>query len=167
MKQCVIFLGFILLSVGIASAGQSLLNVRAPEFTISDQYDRHYSLQSLSGRPLVLIASDKEGEEQNRQWGALIRGKCGNSVRILGVADVRAVPFFLKGKIRNDFRKDPNSILLDWKGTIFESFGLVKGVSNVVLIDGSGSIRYMYAGAPADEARERLFKEIESMLHRK
>jgi hypothetical protein len=167
MKHSSVFIVLLLLFAVAAAGGQSLLDARASDFALSDQYDRHYSLQSLSGRPFVLIASDKRGTEQNHEWGMLIRGKYGYAVRALGVADVRSVPFFLKGKIRNDFKKDPNSILLDWQGIIFKAYGLAKGLSNVVLIDNNGYVRYVYAGGPTREAGERLFREIEGALHGK
>jgi cytochrome oxidase Cu insertion factor (SCO1/SenC/PrrC family) len=171
MKKIIVSLLFsllflLLLSV-VVKGEQALINTKAPEFVLFDQYDRQYSLQSFAGRPLVLIASDKKGEEQNRRWVASIRKKYGKGVRILGVADVRTVPFFLKGRIRNDFKKDTNSILLDWQGNFFKSYGLAKGVSNVVLIDSSGYVRYLYAGGPSDDAREQLFKEIETIGDRK
>jgi hypothetical protein len=167
MKRFVVFLALLFLPVGIATGEQSLINAKAPEFILRDQYDRQYSLESFAGRPLVLLASDKKGEEQNHQWGALIQKKYGKEVLILGVADVRTVPFFLKGKIRRDFKKDPNSILLDWEGRIFTAYRLMKGAPNVVLIDGSGYVRYLHAGGPSDEARELLFKEIETVQDRK
>ncbi len=168
MKQFILFLGLFLLFIGSAAGGEQLLiNARAPEFTLSDQYDRQYSLQSFAGGTLVLLASDKDGEEQNHRWGESIRKKYGNGVQLLGVADVRTVPFFLKGIIRSDFKKDQKSILLDWERKIFTAYGLAKGVPNVILIDRNGFVRYLHAGAPTDEARELLFKEIEMMGERK
>jgi hypothetical protein len=167
MKQFILFLGLLILFVGAATGEQSLINTKAPEFAVYDQYGRQYSLQSFSGRPLVLLASGKDGEEQNHRWVASIQKKYGKSIRILGVADVRTVPFFLKGKIRNDFKKDPNSILLDWEGVIFTAYRLTKGVPNVVLIDSGGYVRFLHAGGPTDEAKEQLFKGIETLQDRK
>lgn len=167
MKHYLVFLAFYLLPVVIATGELSLINSKAPEFSLSDQYDRQYSLQSFIGQPIVLLASDKKGSEQNHLWIESIEKRYGKNVRIIGVADVRTVPFFLKGKIRNDFKKNPNSILLDWEGTIFTAYGLSKGVPNVVLIDSIGYVRYLHAGGPTEEARELLFKEIGAMRDRK
>ncbi len=162
MKHYLVFLAFLFLPVSLATGEQSLVNTKAPEFALSDQYDRQYSLQSFVGQPFVLLASDKKGSEQNHLWIESVEKKYGKSVRIIGVADVRTVPFFLKGKIRNDFKKNPNSILLDWEGTIFMAYGLSKGLPNVVLIDSNGYVRYLHAGGPTDEAREQLFKKIDA-----
>lgn len=167
MKQHVLFLGFFPLLVGLAMGEQPLINTKAPEFILNDQYDRQYSLQSFIGQSFVLLASDKKGAEQNHLWIESIEKKYGKSVRIIGVADVRTVPFFLKEKIRNDFKKNPDSILLDWEGAIFKAYGLSKGVPNVVLIDSNGYVRYLHAGGPTDEARELLFKAIGALQDRK
>jgi hypothetical protein len=166
MKPFILFIGLFLLYTGVATGEHLLSNTMAPEFNLYDQYCRQYSLQSFARRPLVLLASDKEGEEQNYRWAVSIQKKYEKSMRVLGVADVRNVPFFLKGKVRNDFKKYPNSILLDWNGVIFTAYRLTKGVPNVVLIDSNGYIRYLYAGGPSDEAKELLFKEIDRVKDR-
>jgi AhpC/TSA family len=157
------FLFGIFMIPAIAAAGQVLINAKAPDFSLADQTGLQYSLATFAGHPVVLLASDKAGEEQNHQWRELIVEKYGSRVRIVGAADVRTVPFFLKGKIKNDFKKDQNVILLDWDGILFTSYGLAKGVSNVILIDGSGNVRYLHRGSPSDEEAERLFNCIDAV----
>jgi peroxiredoxin len=161
MRLFIIFILFLLLSV--TAGGQPLINARAPEFTLQDQYDKTVALRQFEDRIVVLIASDKEGSVQNPQWKKAISEKYGDNIVILGIADVRSVPFFLKGKIRNDFKKDEGNILLDWKGEVFTAYGLAKGVSNIILIDKNGSIRFRYAGSAAPDAVQRLFQEIDRL----
>ncbi len=163
MKKVWFFSGIFMIWA-VAAAGQTLINAKAPGFSLSDQYGLQYSLETFAGHPVVLIASDKKGEEQNHQWGELIGKKYGSRVRIMGAADVRTVPFFLKNRITNNFKKDKNAVLLDWDGILFTSYGLTKGVSNVVLIDGSGMVRYLHCGSPSREEAERLFSSIDAAL---
>lgn len=163
-RKMTFFLIGILLTAVVAAAGQALINVQAPDFSLSDQNGQQYSLATFAGRPIVLLASDKKGEEQNHQWGERIGKKYGSRVRTVGVADVRTVPFFLKGRITNNFKKDKNAILLDWDGILFTSYGLAKGVPNVVLIDGGGMVRYIYCGSAAPGAVNDLFREIDRAL---
>ena len=80
---------------------------------------------------------------------------------VLGIADVSSVPFFLKGKIRNDFKKDGESILMDWKGEVFKAYGLTKGVSNVILIDKDGMIRHRLTGRATLDAGQELFRKVD------
>ncbi len=163
MKKVWFFTVIFMISA-IAAAGQTLINEKAPNFSLSDQNGLQHSLSTFAGHPVVLLASDKAGEEQNHQWGELIGRKYGGRVRIVGAADVRTVPFFLKGKIKNDFKKDKNTILLDWDGMFFTAYGLTKGVSNVVLIDDSGIVRYLHCGSPSREEAGRLFSCIDAVL---
>jgi predicted transcriptional regulator len=159
MKKLILFITVVLL-VGAAGA-QPLVNARAPEFTLQDQFDRTFTLRWLEGRTVVLIASDKEGSAQNPAWMKAIREAYGDRLVVQGIADVRTVPFFLKGKIRNDFKKDAESILLDWKGEVFTAYGLAPKVSNVVLIDKLGTIGFLHSGPADPDALQRLFAVID------
>ena len=151
-----------ILQVAELQAGVGL-GEKAPEFTLQDQYDRTVSLRQFAGRIVVLIASDKEGKAQNAGWRKDVRERYAERVLVQGIADVSSVPFFLQGKIRRDLRKDGNSILLDWKGEVFRSYGFAKAVSNIVLIDGHGVIRYRAAGGASPEAVRELFKKVDEL----
>jgi peroxiredoxin len=148
----------------IVEGGESLINAKAPEFTLQDQQKKTVSLKHYEDRVVVLIASDKEGSSQNAAWTKAIKEKYADRVAVQGIADVSSVPFFLKGKIRHDFKKDADSILLDWKGEVFKAYGLTKGVSNVILIDKDGTIRHLSSGSASPEAVLDLFKKID-VLH--
>jgi peroxiredoxin len=161
MKKLIVFITVALLA-GTAGA-QPAVDARAPEFSLQDQHEKTVSLREYEGRVVVLIASDKEGKAQNRGWEQAIRERYGERVVILGIADVSSVPFFLKGKIRNDFKKDGESILLDWKGEVFRSYGFAKAVSNIVLIDGHGVIRHRSSGTASSAAVQELFKRIDAL----
>lgn len=142
---------------------ENAINEKAPEFTLQDQYEKTVSLRDIAVRVVVLIASDKEGSLQNAEWKKAIRTKYGDSVAVQGLADVSNVPFFLKGKIRNGFKKDGESILLDWKGEVFRAYGFAKAVSNIVLIDGRGVIRHRSSGIASSAAVQELFRQIDAL----
>ena len=162
MKTGLLFIVLTLLAC-IVEGGQSLINDKAPELMLQDQYGKTVSLRQYEGRVVVLIASDKEGSAQNAAWTKAIRDKYADHVVVQGIADVSSVPFFLKGKIRSDFKKDGDSILMDWKGEVFKAYGPTKGVSNVILIDKNGMIRYRTSGPASPEAVQELFKQIDAL----
>jgi hypothetical protein len=162
MKRVLCFVFFILIPA-FARAEPSLFNAKAPDFSLLDQYGRQYSLGSFAGQPLVLIASDQEGSKQNRQWVDRIQKKYKERIRIEGVADVRTVPVLMKSVVRSDFKKNKDSILLDWDGAMFTSYGCVKSVSNVILIDSKGYIRHIHAGGATADAVDRLFRKIDTL----
>ncbi len=148
----------------IVMADQLDAGDEAPDFSLMDQFDTTYSLEDLRGNLVILIASDKEGSVQNKLWRKKLGGLAGD-IHILGVADLRSVPFFLKWKIRSDFRKDKAPILLDWDGDIFKDYGLVQKVSNIVLIDKGGFIRHHVWGEAGDDAVQTLLHTIDSHMH--
>lgn len=162
MKHVLLIVVIFILQVAGANA-ENTIGGKAPEFTLQDQYDKTASLKQYEGRIVVLIASDKEGKAQNAAWTKTIKEKYADRVVVQGVADVSSVPFFLKGKIRNDFKKDPDSILLDWQGEVFKAYDLTKGVSNVILIDKDGMIRHRSPGPASPEAVQELYKKIDAL----
>lgn len=143
------------------ASAENAIGEKAMVFTLQDQYEKTVSLRQFAGRIVVLIASDKEGSAQNASWTRAIRDRYVDRVAVQGIADVSSVPFFLKGKIRHDFKKDADSILLDWKGEVFKAYGLTKGVSNVILIDKDGMIRHRASGSASSEAVKELFKKVD------
>lgn len=163
MKILFLFMA-VMLVASVVEAGQQLVNSKAPQISLQDQYDKPFSLRRLEGSVVVLIASDKEGSAQNDAWKDAILRKYKGRVALLGVADVRGVPFFLKNRIKKDFQKDQGSILLDWDGVVFTSYGLTKKAANVIVIDRKGYIRQVRSGAAEREKVEQLFREIDAAL---
>ena len=164
MKKYFFLLLSLFLSTAAAQGGHPLLNVKAPEFSLLDQYDKPYNIRQGEGSIVVLLASDKEGEPQNALWRSAIEERYRDKIFLIGIADVRTVPFFLKSRIKNNFRKDNARILLDWTGEVFTNYVLAKHASNIVLIDKKGRVRYVTSGEVTIVARETLFKEIDKLL---
>jgi len=159
-----ILLTAVMLWTMTAAADQTLINRKAPGFSLRDQHDRPYTLQTFSGRPLILMACDKRASKQNAAWRTAILEKYADRVQTAGVADLRSAPFFLSRFIKKDFKKDPVSILLDWDGTVFASYGLAENVPNIIVIDGMGLVRHLYSGLITPDAREQLFTAVEDVL---
>lgn len=149
-----------LLSVAGASA-ENAVGEKAVPFALQDQYEKPVSLRQYDGRIVVLLASDKEGSSQNAAWVKAIRDKYADRVAVQGIADVSSVPFFLKGKIRNEFKKGGDSILLDWEGGVFRSYAFARAVPNIVLINKRGVILYRTSGKASPEAVRELFRKID------
>lgn len=138
--------------------------IKAPDFALHDQYGTLFTLRQLEGHLVILIASNREGLEHNRRWGRAIREKYQDRVHILGVADTRGIPSIMENMARKFFKDEEISILLDWKGYVFDAYGLSNEVSNIVLIDRKGFIRYIYAGEASKKAIETLFHEVEALI---
>jgi len=163
MKTALMLLAMIV-TAGVTEGGQPAIDAKAPDFSLFDQRDNPVTLRQLVGKPVILIASDDEGAKQNPAWRKTIVEKYRERILVIGVADVRKVPFFLKSKFKRDFQKDPATILLDWDGVIFTSYGLEKGVSNIIVIDKKGFQRYFHSGSAEQTAVERLFRVLDTTL---
>jgi hypothetical protein len=163
MNKYFLLLLSLFLSTAAAQGGHPLLNVKTPEFSMLDQYDKPYNIRQGEGSIVVLLASDKEGEPQNTLWRSAIEERYRDKIFLIGIADVRTVPFFLKSRIKNNFRKDNARILLDWTGEVFTNYVLAEHASNIVLIDKKGMVRHLHSGEATTEARETLFKEIDKL----
>ncbi len=147
-----------------SAESQTVVKSKAPDFSLPDQRDRLVSLRGFEGKVVVLVASDKEGMKQNPAWRKAIADRYGDRVVRQGVADVRKVPFFLKGSYKRNFQKDPESIVLDWQGDIFKVYGFAENVSNLVLIDKEGFVRYRHSGSAEPGAVDDLFRTIDRLL---
>jgi peroxiredoxin len=152
----------LMLQVAGANAANAI-GEKAMEFTLQDQYEKSVSLRQFEGRVVVLLASDREGSSQNAAWIKAIRDNYADRVAVQGIADVSTVPFFLKGRIRDEFKKSEASILLDWEGDVFRSYGFAKFVANVLLIDRHGVIRHRSSGQAAPAVIQELFKKIDAL----
>ena len=143
------------------AGADTLLNTRAPYFSLMDQNGQAYNIRQSEGEILILLAADKEGEVQLRQWRPRLRERYNNSIFMMGIADLRIVPSVLKNSVKNNFKKDSRRILLDWNGEVFQSYQLAPGVAHIVLIDKNQVIRYVAFGEATKAGCERLFIEID------
>jgi hypothetical protein len=116
------------------------------EFEIEDQFDVLHTDEEHVGAILVVVGSDKGGSEYNASWGQAIRdsvsGTAGaDAIHFLRVADVRGVPFFLKGTVKGMFPEEREEwVLLDWKGTLAKAYEFEKDQSNVLVFDRDGRL---------------------------
>ncbi len=163
MKKSILIIFVVLLSAA-AGAESALINAKAPAFSLLDQNDHEINLRQLEGKVVVLIASDKDGLKQNPAWRKALTERYGERIFIQGVADLRKVPFFLKASFKREFQKEPHSIILDWKGEIFKSYGLAENFANIILIDKKGYVRYLHSGSAEQGAVNALFREIDRAL---
>ena len=164
MKTLFSFLSVLLLAA-FASAGQPAVNSKASDISLTDQRGNEVTLHSFAGKPVVLLASDREGSKQNKAWIKALTGYPGSHFVLLGAADLRKVPFLLRWYYKRDFARDPATILLDWNGDLFETYGLVPDVANIILIDREGYVRYLHAGSAEPGTIDDLYREIDSVMH--
>ncbi len=121
------------------------------DFSLKDQFDQEYSHESWPGRVLIFIGSDKDGSEFNGVWGkaitdSLIGHPNFGNIQMVGLSDLRGVPFFIKGYVRGRFPKDKNQwVLMDWKGVFPKAYQFKEGMSNILIFDSQRKLAYQTA----------------------
>lgn len=163
-KIVFIFLMLLFFFSNSEGEGGQLIMIKAPDVALHDQYGTLLTLRQLEGHLVILIASNMDGLDHNRRWGRAIREKYHDRVYILGVADTRGIPSMMEKVVKKFFRDEEISVLLDWKGYVFDTNGLSIGISNIVLIDRQGFIRYIYAGDASKKAIDALFHEVDALV---
>lgn len=137
-----------MLSLTLFSRAQQ---ARLIEFEMKDQFDSLHSHEPLLNRVVILIGSDKEGSVFNNQWGKALHDSLQTHpdfewIRFLPVADLRGVPFFLKGFVKRHFSKNKALwVLLDWGGKFATTYRFSAHMTNILIFDRNGELIYQTA----------------------
>jgi hypothetical protein len=117
-------------------------------FQIKDQFDRVHSEEALKSRVVLVLCGDREGSRYQGLWGDRIRDSLRvrdrlSSVLLLDVADLRGVPFFIKGSVKRKFPREKAAwVLLDWKGRFAQAYSFQADSLNLALFDQTGTLVY-------------------------
>ena len=127
------------------------------DFALEDQFGTLHRREDVEGTVVLLIGSDKGGSEFNGAWSREISESLGEhpaypEISHLAHADLRGVPFFVKGMVRSKFPEDPDRwVLLDWKGILSEAYDFQAKSSNILIFSRRGDLLLHAAGREPDE----------------
>lgn len=165
MRNCrlkyFVMLMALLLPAGIILAQDSTL-IR---FELKDQFNHVHTEQDFQNKLIILVGSDHDGSKYNSVWGKAIHDSLAkrdvqNLAQFLPVADLRSVPFFLKGFVKGKFPKEPARwILMDWKGQFAQAYKFVPAESNIIVFDTDRQIVYQTSVQEIDPSRLREILE--------
>jgi hypothetical protein len=117
-------------------------------FEMEDQFRHSHSHADFKGHVLVVIGSDREGAAAAENWGkalsqSLKPERDSGRLNLVGLSNLRGVPFFLKDYVRGKFSQNAGEwALMDWKGLFADSYGFVAGKANVVVFDKESELVY-------------------------
>ncbi len=139
-------------------------------FELEDQFDRAHSDRDLRDRVVVVFGSDRKGSRYNDRWVKPVqdligRGDRGGKILIVEIADLRGVPFFVRGGVKKKFpRGSENAVLMDWKGRFAKSYGFAAGVCNILVFDRRGNLVHRIAVEEQDPGTLAVLRrELESL----
>lgn len=141
------------------------------EYELEDQFRTVHTSSDVLGTVVLLIGSDKKGVKFNGLWGQAIHAELSEHPRYdrvtnLAYANLKGVPFFLKGMIRGKFPQDKEAwVLMDWKGKLFKAYEMSPKVANVLVFGPDGSLVHHASGTePTDAAVSEVVEVVINML---
>lgn len=138
---------------------------KADAFVLQDQYDNTHAYGFPKAKVSVLLFADYKGHSQLEPWIRPLYERYRDGINIHGVADLSAVPGFLRGIVRNAFRKQLDyPVMLDWRGTVSERYAYQKGSANLLVIDCEGAIKLRLSGAATDAKLQTVWRHIDHLL---
>lgn len=145
-----------------------------PALRLRDAWERSLELSRLGGEPVLVVYEDKDSSGQNDAFKAelatLARGdRYKASVALVAVADVQGYDYwpvrgFVKEAIRNQSRKFGTPIYCDWDGAAQRSFGLRRGVSNVILYGREGKVLFSHEGPMSASERHQAIELLRAQV---
>jgi hypothetical protein len=165
----------------------------APVVVIEDQYERPHYLAAERGDVIVLIYGDRHSTAANHDFGTALHvhfhpsaqgmppaqayqapprpipnwppDRRVTDVHVLPISCLGRVPSLIASLIRSQVRgRYPNvPVCLDFEDKMKEYFGLASGVSNVVVVDTQGRVRYRGHGNINAVQFEQLVQFIERL----
>ena len=154
-----------------ALAGQPAAAAAAEliEFELADQFDRPHTDAELRGRVTLLVSSGRRGSRYQGEWTGRLRrvlaGRDGEAV-LVEVADLRGVPFFMRGSVKKKFPGESgDGVLMDWRGDIARAYDLDPDLCTVLLFDRSGVlVRRASGGEPEPGTLATLIDRLDAEL---
>lgn len=136
-------------------------------FELRDQYKTEYTEKSWQDSVLIFLANNRAGNKFNPIWEKAIYDSTqiilpNLPIKQVGIANLKGLPFFLKGFIRNKMPDDGNIwILMDWKGTFANAYHFVVNKCNILIFDRKRNLVYQNSVTNLNEMKLR---EILSVL---
>lgn len=138
----------------------------APNARVEDADGKVLQLQTLKGKPILIVYEDRDSAKQNQSLkddlSKLATGdKYKQQIALAAIADVSSYDWwpakgFVKDAIREESKKQKTTIYCDWDGGFRKAYGIKRGVSNVILVGRDGKVLFAAEGAISADARKRL-----------
>ena len=134
-------------------------------FKIEDQFERAHTEKDYLANIVIVIGSDKNGSKYNGIWAKAIRDSLKHEnnfaqIKFLRVADLRGVPFFIKGFVKGKFPKEKERwVLLDWKGQFAKAYEFESEACNIVIVGRNGTVVHKTSGHDLDHEKLAMICE--------
>ena len=135
---------------------------QAIAFTLDDQHQttRHYRFPRL--KTSILIFADYAGSAQLEPWIRPLYARYRDTIDIDGVANLVAVPKFIRSFVRAAFRdRLARPVMLDWSGEVSTDYRYQSGKANLFVIAPSGRILLRVMGEVNEAKLQMVWDAID------
>lgn len=140
-----------------SSAASDLIGSPAPYFSVRSGDDKELTLDMIKGKVAAIFYENKDVVDANKRLKDELNNLYSEQTDALKDILVRlpiidcseAVPLFRriwKSRLRQHSKKEGMTIYCDWSGNMSSDYRMKDGVSNVVIIDKGGRIRFFTSG---------------------
>lgn len=146
-------------------ASSNNLQAKGMQFVLQDQYGAQHAYHFPLARVGILLIADYDGSPDLEAWIRPLYARYQQRVRLEGVAELSAVPGFMRGMVRAFFRKNvAYPVLLDWSGEVAQGYAYEKGEVNVFVLEHDGTICLKAIGAVTPRALQLVTDQIDHLL---
>jgi hypothetical protein len=151
---------------GVAAFGaDSLQAQRCPSMQLEDQHARAQVIQFPRERPAFLVIAGRHGTGEITKWVKPVRATFGESVDIIGLADVHGVPGMFRPAVRAMVRKGSEwPVLMDWTGETVGSIFMPGADIEVLVLSKTGQILTRVAGPVTDEGLQKVKERFATIV---
>lgn len=160
-----LLLVYVSLHASYVSANTAGIGQKLPQFVMEDQNEKEVKSSTFNGKQVLLFLADRAGSKLTPNWTKSLEPLYRNKVEFVAIANVSSVPFFLKGFIRGKFKENYSyTVLMDWKGDLWDFYQCQDDVPNVVFIDNGGIARYKISGKGTEKEINQLRQNIDKLI---
>lgn len=167
-KPLVGLLGVVLIPLGVAEiVYDSSRNSfgKGMQFALQDQYGTRHTYHFPLQRVGILLIADYDGSPDLEAWIRPLYARYQHRIRLEGVAELSAVPGFMRGLVRAFFRKNvAYPVLLDWSGEVAKGYAYEKGEVNLFVLEHDGTICLKAIGAVTPRTLQLVVDQIDHLL---
>ncbi len=138
-----------------------------PSFTVVSPEGEPLSREQLLGKLSVIFYDTRFTASSNNDLKYALADfrnahpSLSKNLQILQIIDASSANFFTrtiwKRKIRENARRYGITIYADWSGKMRRDFGFRPDLSNVLVVDAQGVVRYVFFGKVPESERNALF----------
>lgn len=167
MLRAVAFvLGVVVAGGGYAEIVADPKPAKAPKFTLEDQFGKSFSIKFPRKKLLLLTFGDQAGSQQIGGWTEPIEERYAKGLVVRGVAQLDAVPKLARLVVKQLFKKDYPSVMLDWTGEVSKDYKTKPKVANIFVVDMTGTVLMRCEGKASKKELAEVFALLDEHVER-